>query len=272
MSVAKSRSSRKNFLCMRIDGKKIAQNILFGLLRMPAPKRRMVAVLLGDNQASASFLRHKAAVAQSLGVAFELVSFLGREQQADIENAIRSFTADISVGGIVIQLPVPKKYDKDVFIRAIGAMKDVDNLSGVASVLSPAVSTVESVLTSCGKRFADYAAVRIVGNGFLVGAPIARFCAANGIPHMIADIGTKDLEGFVRAGDLVITGVGKTGVVNPDWLTDGVAVIDFGYPPDFDQDSLARNKGRLAFYTPTPFGTGPILIAQLFKNFYFLNS
>lgn len=256
---------------MLIDGRGVAGAILGDLRRRPVPHGRMVAVLLGGDSASRAFLVRKAAVAQSLGVAFELVSFSGREPQADIERSLRSLAVDPSVGGIVLQLPVPKTYNRDALISAIGSAKDVDNLSGAALILSPAVSTVQAVLASCGKKFADYRAVRIIGNGFLVGAPIARFCAASTTPYQVADISTEDLESFVRSGDLVITGVGKIGVVNSAWLADGVGVIDFGFPSDFNQGELAASGDRLAFYTPTPFGTGPILIAKLFENFYILN-
>jgi methylenetetrahydrofolate dehydrogenase (NADP+)/methenyltetrahydrofolate cyclohydrolase len=231
----------------------------------------MVAVLVGGNPASASFLARKAAVAQSLGIAFELVSFSGRELEGDIVRSLTSFAKDPSVGGIILQLPVPAVYGRDALIRAIGTAKDVDNLSGQADVLPPALSTVQAILTSCGKKLSDYGAIRIIGNGFLVGAPIARFCAQSGIPHEVANSKTENIEEFVRGGDLVVTGVGKQSLVNPDWLCDGAGAIDFGFPPDFDQENLMRNGNRLAFYTPTPYGTGPILIAKLFENFYFLN-
>lgn len=232
----------------------------------------MAAVLLGSDAASASFLARKAAVAESLGIGFELVSFSGLEPQADIERSLRSLAADPSVGGIVLQLPVPPVYDRDALIAAIGIAKDVDNLTGNASVPAPAAGTVQAVLASCGKSIADYKAVRIVGNGFLVGAPVARLCAEAGVPYEVADIATPDLTGFIHGGDLVINGVGKAGLVDADWLADGVGAIDFGFPADFDQDALGRNAARLAFYTPTPFGTGPILVAKLFENFYSLNS
>ena len=257
---------------MRIDGKELAKGIYGGLRRKPPPHSRIIAVLIGGNEASASFLARKAAVAQSLDIGFELVSFSGREPEEDIVRSLTSFAKDSSVGAIVLQLPVPAAYDRDVLIRAIGTVKDVDNLSGQADVMPPAVGTVHAVLASCGKKLSDYVAVRIIGNGFLIGAPIARFCAQAGIPHAVANSTTEDLEGFARSGDLVITGVGKSSLVNPDWLRNAAGAIDFGFPPDFNQDSLARNSSRLTFYTPTPYGTGPILIAKLFENFYSLSA
>ncbi len=240
--------------------------------RMPRPPRRMVAVLIGDDPASLSFLKKKEGAARAFDVDFELVRFSAGERQEAVVAALAALSADDTVGGIVLQLPVPEGYDRETLIRAIGVLKDVDNLSGMAGVTSPAVAAVRDILVSIGRDLGDYRAVRIIGNGFLVGAPIARFCAERGIPYAVADIHTEDLRGFVQGGDLVITGVGKTGVVDPAWLKVSAGVIDFGFPPDFDQEKLAAAEGGLSFYTPTPFGTGPILIAKLFENFYFLNS
>lgn len=255
---------------MRINGTRIAEEIVAGLRRMPVPKKRLVAVLVGSDAAAASFVARKAAVARSLGIGFETILFSGMESGVDIARSIQSLAVDVSVGGIVLQLPVPAPYDRDALICAIGAEKDIDNLSGRATVACPAVLAAEAVLASCGKKLADYAAIRIVGNGFLVGAPIAHACAELGSAHMVADITTKDLGGFVRDADLVITGVGEVGLIDPAWLAVGAGVIDFGFPPDLDQEKLAAHEDRLAFYTPTPFGTGPILVAKLFENFYAL--
>jgi methylenetetrahydrofolate dehydrogenase (NADP+)/methenyltetrahydrofolate cyclohydrolase len=76
----------------------------------------------------------------------------------------------------------------------------------------------------------------------------------------------------------VITGVGKAGIITPEMLRDGAGIIDFGYGTldgkysgDLDTRRLAMSDSRLAFYTPTPGGTGPLLVAKLFENFYELN-
>ncbi len=257
---------------IRIDGQDIAAGIYEKLRRMPAPRVRMVAVCIGADAASLAFVARKAAVAQSLGIGFERVVFSGNEPQDAVLHAVGALSRDASVGGIILQLPLPKAYHRSAFVRALGLKKDVDNLSGFAAVREPSVRTVQAVLLARKKEFCDYRAVRMVGDGVLVGGPIARFCAASGIPHMVANGKTKDIEQFVRDADLVITGVGKTGIVNPDWLADDAGVIDFGFPPDFNQADLSRNGSRLAFYTSTPQGTGPILIACLFANFYSLNT
>lgn len=258
------------FVSMKIDGQAVAAGMYGVLRRMPVPRTRMVAVLMGADGASLSFIARKEAAARSLGIDFERVAFSGEEPQETVLRVICALADDASVGGIILQLPVPKAYDRHALVSAIGSAKDVDNLSGSAAVLPPSVRAVEAVLAAGGKTIRDYQAVRMVGNGVLVGAPIARFCAARGVTHMVANGTTKNIAGFVRGADLVITGVGKAGIVHADWLADGASVIDFGFPPDFDQADLARNAPRLALYTPTPNGTGPILVACLFDNFYAL--
>jgi len=83
--------------------------------------------------------------------------------------------------------------------------------------------------------------------------------------------------GLLKKADIVITGVGRAGLIAPDMLKDGAGIIDFGYGTldgkysgDFDTRALSPGA-TLAFYTPTPGGTGPILVAKLFENFYELN-
>lgn len=260
-----------SYLFMKIDGQAIAAGMYAELRRMPVPHTRMVVVLMGANEASLSFVARKEAVAQSLGIGFERVIFSGNEPQDAVLTAIRALALDDSVGGIILQLPVPKAYNRHVLISAIGRAKDVDNLSGFAFVYEPSVRAVQAVCAAVKKELRDFRAVRMVGNGILVGAPIARFCAANDIPCTVINSTTADSTNFVRDADLVITGVGKAGMVNADWLPSGAGAIDFGFPPDFNQDDLTRNADRLAFYTPTPNGVGPILVACLFENFYALN-
>ena len=242
---------------MKIDGQAVAASMYDGLRGMPVPRARMVVVLMG-------------AAAQSLSIGFDRVVFSSSESQDTVLTRVQALAVDSSVGGIILQLPVPPQYDRHALIRAIGPAKDVDNLSGQAAVLPPSVRAVEAVLTACKKNIRDYIAVRMVGNGVLVGAPIARFCAESGISYEVTNSRTENIQNFVRDADLVITGVGKAGIVNADWLRDGAGAIDFGFPPDFNQVDLTRNAARLAFYTPTPNGTGPILVACLFENFYSL--
>lgn len=258
-----------------VNGKDIAKRIFDDLRQKSTPQKQLVAICIGSDAATDSFLRQKEKMASLLGVSFQLYQFATTDSYDEVEDRIRSLCRAAEVGGLILQLPVPKRFDRDLLIAAIDPKKDVDNLTGRADVAPPTVRVVQEILSNENlkdvklKSLHDVT-VAVIGKGFLVGWPIVRWLE-EGIKREIfrvrlktADIETKNLEQFVHDADLVITGVGKEGLIQPEWLKAGAGVIDFGFPPD----CAVPADDHLAFYTPTPGGTGPILVAKLFENFY----
>lgn len=274
---------------LKIDGAVIAQNIIHKLKQSPRPKKILAAVLVGSDHASLTFVRRKSRVARELGIAFDFFQFSATDTEDEVAERIRGLSHDERVGGIVLQLPLPARFDRDALIATIAIRKDVDNVTGHAVVESPAVGAVKEILAEAARlrsvkfKSLDGLTVAVVGRGFLVGAPISKWleresASVSPFTFKTADIDTEDIPGFVADADLIITGVGKAGLIDPRWLKDGAGIIDFGFPPDFnektspDPDSCdVQTLNHLAFYTPTPGGTGPILVAKLFENFYSLN-
>lgn len=145
------------------------------------------------------------------------------------------------------------------------------------------------------KEYLKNKAVAVVGKGFLVGKPIIEWLKGNPsagsgqkCQTLLIFDSKSDLKNLKKA-DLVITGVGKANLIKPEMLKSGAGVIDFGYDlievksekgkveskitGDFDafELELSTFNFQLSWYTPTPGGTGPILVAEIFKNFYKLN-
>lgn len=276
---------------IRIDGAAIAQKIIDGLKARPRLQKSLAVVLVGNDKASLVFVRRKCAVARELGIIFTVHQFSVSDRQDAVIDCIRQLSDDAQVGGIVIQLPVPHGFNRDALIAALDPKKDVDNLTGMAEVEAPAVGAVKEVLAFCKWQMA-HCTIAVVGRGFLVGAPIIKWLederfmihdsllgpALRGFGGQarlvikVADIETPNLQEFVADADMVITGVGKTGLIDLRWLKDGAGIIDFGFPPDIKQEGLGLRVRGLGFYTPTPGGTGPILVAKLFENVYALNN
>ncbi len=141
-------------------------------------------------------------------------------------------------------------------------------------VLPPAAGTVQEIVED-QKWELDRSTVAIVGLGLLVGRPVATWIMRRAKETIL--LGSASDFGLLKHADLVVTGVGKAGLVSSAMLKGGAGVIDFGYGTqdgtytgDFDARGLSRDS-QLAFYTPTPGGTGPILVAKIFENFYALN-
>ena len=247
-----------------IDGKKIAKTIISRLKKQVKPNKSLVTEIVFDNEAALAFLKQKKIVAKELRIPFFSLWHDKTDNEDQLLREIKEFNLQPDVGGITVHLPLPSEYDSKFIFNAIVSSKDVDCLNErTAEVFSPAVETVKKILESLqydlsGKKIA------IVGTGFLVGQPIAKWLT--GKVKELTTLNSKSGLMVLKEADLVISGVGKVGLIKSQMLKDGAGVIDFGYGGDLDATSTQLSN--LDFYTPTPNGTGPILVACFFENFY----
>lgn len=257
---------------MNISGKDIAKRMLGELAKYPVPKKHLVAMWMGSNPASQSFLKQKEETAQKLGPFFRLARFSETITTESLANEIKKMATNPDCGGMTLQLPLPAHIDRDVVIRAIPPGKDVDALTGKNGLPQPAVGVVKiifeelSILAGLAEQ-----RVAIVGKGFLTGAPLAKWLAGKVEDLTVVDKG-DDFSPLEEA-DIVISGAGIPGFIRPEMLKSGAIGIDFGYGTkdghvmgDFDPACASVCSA----FTPTPGGTGPVLVAQLFTNFYTL--
>ncbi|MDP3974979.1 MAG: bifunctional 5,10-methylenetetrahydrofolate dehydrogenase/5,10-methenyltetrahydrofolate cyclohydrolase [Candidatus Jorgensenbacteria bacterium] len=262
---------------MVIDGKKIAAGILAELKKRPVPRKFLATVLVSGDAASVSFVKQKERVAKKLGVDFRVARFPADIFEAALRKEIEKLAEDDACGGIILQLPLPEHMNREEIIKAILVEKDVDALHSDL-VLSPAVGVVEEILLTTHYSLPTKT-VAVAGFGFLVGQPVAKWLGGK-VKELIAlDIGDDLAQ--LKDADVVILGVGKACLVKPEMLKNDALVIDFGYSRgadsvlcgDFDPSSLRPTPyiPHPISYTPTPGGTGPILVAKLFENFYALN-
>jgi len=279
-----------------IDGKQISAEIVAELKQLPKPNKTLAAVFVGASEASESFLRQKSKLAAELGVDFTICRFSEDVSEDELKDEIKKIGDDEKTGGMIIQLPLPSKFNRENILSALNPKKDVDGLRArdlnqdqieklaLSDKTKPlAVRTAETILDKIGFDIKDKI-VAVVGRGLLVGKPIIQWLKGKCRELIVVD--SKGDITRIRKADLVITGVGKAGLIKPEMLKDGAGVIDFGYSRceksepntndakkksicgDFDDSSLVNGHSSLSFYTPTPGGTGPILVAELFRNFY----
>lgn len=279
---------------MVIDGQKIASEILGRLAAEPKPEKFLAAILVGEDKSSVSFLAQKEKVAKTLGVDFRLYKFPATSTNDELREEVGKIAAHKTCGGVIVQLPLPEGVNRHYVLNAIPPEKDVDVLGERAigsfyveraKVLPPAVGAVEEILRASGDganaSTNDVAtilkshSVALVGLGLLVGRPIATWIMWRAKETFLLR-STSDLN-IIKNADIVITGAGKAGLVKLEMLKDGTLVIDFGY--ENNKGDFEASGGRGASieldnirYTPTPGGTGPILVAKLFENFYKLNA
>lgn len=268
----------------KIDGGEIASRIIERLKNAVPPAKFMAVFLIGDDPVSLSFINQKKEVAEVLGVDFRLYQFPENIKNDELRERIRKIVSSKTCGGAIVQLPLPSHLNPYYALNVIPREKDIDVLgeraigafyAGRNPVLPPSVGTIEEILEEMGIEAKGESKVAIVGLGMLVGKPVALWFSGKASEIIVIDKG-GDLAD-IKEADLIILGVGKPGLVDASMLKPDAGVIDFGYriSPDKkikgDFDDEKHPSGHLKFYTPTPNGTGPILVAKLFENFYKLN-
>lgn len=267
-----------------IDGRKIAGEVIANLKAKPKPDKFLGAVLVGDDPASQNFLKQKERAGKELGIDFRLYQLPADTTTDKLRAEIGRLAGAKNCGGLIVQLPLPQGVNRHYVLNAIPAGKDPDMLSeaalgafytGRSGLVPPAVETVKDII-SREKRDLRAENVVLIGAGFLIGRPVGYWLLNKVAQLTVLDSKTADLRVKLKDADIVISGVGRQDIVTSDDLKTGALVIDFGCSKKGDKVVGDFNPGgaeaKNISYTPTPGGTGPILVAKLFQNFYLLNS
>ena len=268
----------------KISGIEISKEIIERLKGMIRPDKAMVAVLIGDDPISANFVNEKRKIANELGIKFKIYNFSEGLNNQNLREEINKIARDENVGGVIVQLPLPQSIDRHEILKDIPANVDVDVLGAHAvaefymkesGVLPPSCGVVEEICNGLNVDLAK-SKVAIVGLGLLIGKPIAIYMTHRAKETMLFANKSDLVE--LQSADIIISGVGKANLILPEKLKKNAVVIDFGYDysagklvGDFDHTNVERLI-NVSHYTPTPGGTGPILVAKLFENFYKLNN
>ncbi|PIR89187.1 MAG: hypothetical protein COU07_02475 [Candidatus Harrisonbacteria bacterium CG10_big_fil_rev_8_21_14_0_10_40_38] len=267
---------------MIVNGGEIAKNILSILATESKPEKSLAAIVTLGDEASLRFVAQKERVARDIGVYFFIRNVSGENIEEKILNEISVLNADPTVGGIILQMPLPREVQRDKCVLAIDKNKDVDCLqlsirsNFFDTILPPSAGVVKELVNVLNLPLADLNAAVLGANGFLVGIPVSSFLRKSAKSVAELDKDTWDKKALLEA-DIVVSGMGAPEFVKGEMIKRGAVLIDFGYGTgkdgsvsgDFDFESC---EGVASFITPTPGGTGPILVAKLFQNFFELNS
>jgi methylenetetrahydrofolate dehydrogenase (NADP+)/methenyltetrahydrofolate cyclohydrolase len=271
---------------MIIDGKTIAADLVAALkpkIAALAPKRFLGAALVGEDEISRKFLAQKKKVADELGIDFRLYEIPATVTTDDLRKKIGDLAGSKTCGGFIVQLPLPEQLENAHYVlNAIPKWKDVDCLSEAAlgafytgrhPVVPPAVAVVEELLGQVKHADLRDLTVAVIGAGILIGRPIAFWFQNRVAELMVFDSKSKNLHERLAEADVVISGAGKPGLFSAKHLRKGAIILDFGYgkAPSGklagDLDPADAEKKDIT-YTKTPGGTGPVLVAKLYENFW----
>ena len=228
----------------------------------------LAIVLAGDDPASLNYIKRKEQTAKKLGCEVKLSHFPPNAGEFEMITLIRKINADKLISGIIVQLPLPAKFNTDKIISTIKKNKDVDNLRGSSPFVSPAVQAIWMLLNAEGKP-PKKANVLIIGYGQTIGKPMHTFLLKKKFTNIeIADKKTKNLPSLIKKADIIISGAGQANLIKN--IKKDAIVIDAGASlhkgkivGDVDLKRIAK-KAKLV--TPVPGGVGPLTVVYLFKN------
>ena len=239
----------------------------------------LAVVLVGDDPASAVYVKAKTKDAREVGIAATDHRLPADTTQAALLELVARLGADPSVHGILVQLPLPRGLDADAVIAAIPPRKDVDglhpdNLGRVAqgrprfTACTPAGCM--RLLAHGGVELVGARAV-VLGRSVLVGKPMALLLANADATVTLCHSRTRDLPDLVATADIVVAAVGRPGMVRGAWIKPGAAVIDVGINRTADGKlvgdvAYAEAVERAGWITPVPGGVGPMTRACLLEN------
>jgi methylenetetrahydrofolate dehydrogenase (NADP+)/methenyltetrahydrofolate cyclohydrolase len=242
----------------------------------------LAVVLVGNDPASAVYVRNKGRTARGVGMAsFEHV-LPETATQDELMRLIAQLNGDDAVDGILVQLPLPAHLDQLAVIAAIDPAKDVDGLhplnagrlaSGLPGLVSCTPLGCLMLLRSVRGSLGGLDAI-VVGRSILVGKPVAQLLLAENCTVTVAHSRTRGLAEKVAAADIVVAAVGQAEMIKGDWIKPGATVIDVGINRverggksvlvgDVEFDVASRNAGAI---TPVPGGVGPMTIMCLIHN------
>ncbi len=269
-----------------IDGKAIAQGVraevrrsVEGLLARGGRRPGLAVVMVGDNAASAVYVRNKRKACEECGIASFAYDLPHSSSQLELLERIDALNADDSVDGILVQLPVPEHIRQDAIVERIDPRKDVDGFHpynvGRLAERNPLIRPctpygVIRMLDHIGVSVKGKHAV-VVGASNIVGRPMSLELLLMGATTTVAHRFTTDLESHVRQAEVLIVAAGKPGLIKGDWIRPGAVVVDVGMNRR-DDGTLCGDvefeaaSQRASWITPVPGGVGPMTVAMLMRN------
>ncbi len=239
----------------------------------------LAVVLVGDDPASAVYVKAKAKAAREASVDVRDHKLAATTTQAELMALVAELNGDPFVDGILVQLPLPPHLDSDAVIRALDPGKDVDGLHptnlGYLAQGKPVVvpCTPKGCMRLLREVGVDPAGLRavVLGRSVLVGKPIALLLQNANATVTMCHSKTRDLADEVRRADIVVAAIGRPEMVRGDWIKPGATVLDVGV----NRTAEGKLVGDVHFtsaiqhahaITPVPRGVGPMTIACLLEN------
>ena len=260
-----------------LDGKQTSKDIVeqIKLKFEETPTDKKLAIIsIGDDYGSAVYCNMKKKKCEYAHIGCEVFHYDESVAEEEVVSKVQELANDDSFAGIMIQHPLPKKFDEQKLFNMIPASKDVDGLSAESFGLIAQGRQLFAPATALGimKLFESYninlvgEEVLMIGKSQIVGLPLAVMLMKAGATVTVAHSRTRNLPDMIKNFKIVIVAIGKAEFVKAEWFTEGQIIVDAGYNDGNvgDVDHLAYEKA--SYYTPVPGGVGPMTIASLLSQ------
>ena len=271
---------------IKIDGKEIAQSVKSRVKQAVQELKAqniapcLATVLVGDNPASAIYVRNKHRACEEVGISTKDHKLSSEITQSQLNEIIDNLNKDNTVHGILVQLPLPDQLNEFETTSRISPLKDVDGLTPYnVGLLAMKKAALVACTPSGIMEMFDYHRINLQGKivvlinrSNLVGKPLYHLLLERDATVITCHSKTKNLEELCKVGDIVITAVGdrKKFTLTPEMIKDDAIVIDVATSRmneklvgDADFEAIIK---KASFATPVPGGVGPMTIAMLLKN------
>ncbi|HDK9458109.1 TPA: bifunctional methylenetetrahydrofolate dehydrogenase/methenyltetrahydrofolate cyclohydrolase FolD [Staphylococcus aureus] len=268
-----------------LDGKQIAKDYRQGLqdqveaLKEKGFTPKLSVILVGNDGASQSYVRSKKKAAEKIGMISEIVHLEETATEEEVLNELNRLNNDDSVSGILVQVPLPKQVSEQKILEAINTEKDVDGFHPInigklyidEQTFVPCTPLgIMEILKHADIDLEGKNAV-VIGRSHIVGQPVSKLLLQKNASVTILHSRSKDMASYLKDADVIVSAVGKPGLVTKDVVKEGAVIIDVGNTPDengklkgdVDYDSVKEIAGAI---TPVPGGVGPLTITMVLNN------
>ncbi|HEK6122290.1 TPA: bifunctional methylenetetrahydrofolate dehydrogenase/methenyltetrahydrofolate cyclohydrolase FolD [Staphylococcus aureus] len=268
-----------------LDGKQIAKDYRQGLqnqveaLKEKGFTPKLSVILVGNDGASQSYVRSKKKAAEKIGMISEIVHLEETATEEEVLNELNRLNNDDSVSGILVQVPLPKQVSEQKILEAINPDKDVDGFHPInigklyidEQTFVPCTPLgIMEILKHADIDLEGKNAV-VIGRSHIVGQPVSKLLLQKNASVTILHSRSKDMASYLKDADVIVSAVGKPGLVIKDVVKEGAVIIDVGNTPDedgklkgdVDYDAVKEIAGAI---TPVPGGVGPLTITMVLNN------
>ncbi|EUX84071.1 FolD protein [Staphylococcus aureus M0359] len=268
-----------------LDGKQIAKDYRQGLqnqveaLKAKGFTPKLSVILVGNDGASQSYVRSKKKAAEKIGMISEIVHLEETATEEEVLNELNRLNNDDSVSGILVQVPLPKQVSEQKILEAINPDKDVDGFHPInigklyidEQTFVPCTPLgIMEILKHADIDLEGKNAV-VIGRSHIVGQPVSKLLLQKNASVTILHSRSKGMASYLKDADVIVSAVGKPGLVTKDVVKEGAVIIDVGNTPDengklkgdVDYDAVKEIAGAI---TPVPGGVGPLTITMVLNN------